>query len=188
MANITQILGTDSISSSRPTINNNFTLLNDEIADIQALVDPNNSSIQNISSATVESLKVVNNSTNIADFTTSVVDIYVDFEMYKAATMAGEINKTGIEGSASSPTGTTSPSSLTESAYFVNTSFTLPAGASGQEITIINVSSGSVTVTTGSGVSLGASSLVLDGNNSTVTLRYIDSVWYVIASHAATIN
>ena len=43
MANITEILGTDSVSSSRPTINNNFELLNDELASVTALLNPTTS-------------------------------------------------------------------------------------------------------------------------------------------------
>ena len=40
MANITEILGTDSVSSSRPVINSNFELLNDELATVTSLLDP----------------------------------------------------------------------------------------------------------------------------------------------------
>jgi hypothetical protein len=185
MANITQILGTDSISSSRPVINSNFQLVNDDIADLQALLDPTNATIQNISSATVAALTVLNGTTNIATFTTSGIDLDVDVEFAARTTMAGEIVKSGVEGSAVSPTTTTSPDSLAESAYFVNTNFNLPEeGIEGQEVTIINVSTSAVTI----GVQAGAAIGSLDGQNSTVTLRYIGTVWYVISSHAATIS
>jgi len=40
MANITEILGTDSVSSSRPIINTNFELLNDELASVISLLNP----------------------------------------------------------------------------------------------------------------------------------------------------
>lgn len=188
MANITQILGTDSISSSRPVINSNFQLVNDDIADLQALLDPTNATIQNISSATVAALTVLNGTTNIATFTTSGIDLDVDVEFAARTTMAGEIVKSGVEGSAVSPTATTSPGSLAESAYFVNTAFLLPAGIEGQEVTIINVNTSAVTVGVQAGSTLGATSISLDGQNSTVTLRYIGTVWYVISSHAATIS
>ena len=188
MANITQILGTDSISSSRPVINSNFQLVNDDIADLQALLDPTNATIQNISSATVATLTVLNGTTNVATFTTSGIDLDVDVEIAARTTMAGEIMKTGVEGSAASPTGTTSPSSLAESAYFVNTTFLLPTGIEGQEVTIINVSTSDVEVGVQALPTLGATKIILDGQNSTVTLRYIGTVWYVISSHAATIS
>ena len=188
MANITQILGTDSLSSSRPVINSNFQLLNDDIADIQALIDPTNATIQGISSATVQSLTVVNNTASIASFTTTSINLNVDVEAAARMTMGGEIMKTGIEGSAASPTGTTTPGSLTESTYFINTGFTLPAGISGQEVTLINVDTSDVTILAVAGIDLGATSISLDGQNSTVTLRFINNIWYVIASHAATIS
>lgn len=195
MANITQILGTDSISSSRPVINSNFQLVNDDIADLQALLDPTNATIQNISSATVAALTVLNGTTNIATFTTSGIDLDVDVEFAARTTMAGEIVKSGVEGSSASPTATSSPGSLAESAYFVNTTFLLPIGIEGQEVTIINVNSTAVTVGVqavqgagGVSISLGATTISLNGQNSTVTLRYIGTVWYVISSHAATIS
>jgi hypothetical protein len=188
MANITQILGTDSLSSSRPVINSNFQLLNDEIADIQALIDPTNATIQNISSATVQSLTVINNTTNIATFTTTGIEFDVNVEASSRMTMGAEIIKTGIEGSVASPTAINSPGSLTESTYFINAGFTLPVAILGQEVTIINASANAVTISAAAGASLGATSISLDGQNSTVTLRYIGTIWYVIASHAATIS
>lgn len=188
MANITQLLGTDSISSSRPVINSNFQLLNDDIADIQALVDPINASIQNISSANVQSLTVINNTTSIATFATNGINLSVDIEAAARISMAGEIMKTGIEGSAASPTGILTPGSLTESTYFINEEFTLPVGILGQEVTIINVNADAVSVLAAAGANLGATSISLNALNSTITLRYIGIVWYVIASHAATIS
>ena len=187
MANITQILGTDSISSSRPVINSNFQLVNDDIADLQALLDPTNATIQNISSATVAALTVLNGTTNIATFTTTGIDLDVDVEFAKRTTMAAEIVKSGIEGSTTNPVAI-SPSSLAESTYLVNINFNLPVGIEGQEVTVINVNTSAITVGRQSPAQLGATSISLDGQNSTVTLRYIGDVWYVISSHAATIS
>ena len=188
MANITEILGTDSLSSSRPVINSNFQLLNDDIADIQELIDPNNSTIQNISSATVESLTVVNNTTNIASFNTNGINLDVNVVVSRRINMGAEIVKTGIVGSASAPTATNTPTSLTGSTYFINGNFTLPVGISGQEVTLINVDTDDVTISALAGIALGANSISLDGQNSTVTLRFINNIWYVIASYAATIS
>jgi hypothetical protein len=190
MANITQILGTDSISSSRPVINSNFQLVNDDIADLQALLDPTNATIQNISSATVAALTVLNGTTNIATFTTTGIDLDVDVEFAARTTMAAEIVKSGVEGSDASPTAASSPNSLAESAYFVNSNFNLPAGIEGQEVTVINVNTSAIAVNIQAiqNLELGATSISLGGKNSTVTLRYIGDVWYVISSHAATIS
>ena len=48
MANITEILGTDSLSSSRITINGNFSSLNNELADVTTLLDTTTSTITNL--------------------------------------------------------------------------------------------------------------------------------------------
>jgi len=190
MANITQILGTDSISSSRPVINSNFQLVNDDITDLQGFLNPTNRTIQNISSATVESLTVLNGTTNIATFTTTGIDLEVDVEFAKRTTMAAEIVKSGIEGSVIAPVAIALPAGQApaESTYLVNINFNLPTGIEGQEVTIINVSTSAVTVGVQAGPTLGATSISLNGQNSTVTLRYIGTVWYVISSHAATIS
>ena len=64
MANITEILGTDSVSSSRPTINSNFELLNDELASVIALLNPTTSVLSGLTSATTNAL-TVNDGTNL---------------------------------------------------------------------------------------------------------------------------
>ena len=64
MANITEILGTDSVSSSRPTINSNFELLNDELASVIALLNPTTSVLSGLTSATTNAL-TVNNGTDL---------------------------------------------------------------------------------------------------------------------------
>jgi len=187
MANITEILGTDSLSSSRPVINSNFQLLNDDIADIQALVDPVNSTIQNVNSATFQSLTILANNT-IASFTSNGITMEQDVEMTAKTTIAGQLVKSGIDGSDTNPSGASGVTSanLTESTYLIDTDFTLPEGNSdGQEVTFINVGSSSVEVVS---TYLSVNSLFLDNKNSTVTLRYIGSNWYVISSYAATIS
>ena len=61
MANITEILGTDSVSSSRPTINNNFELLNDELASVTALLNPTTSVLSGVSNITTSAITVLQN-------------------------------------------------------------------------------------------------------------------------------
>lgn len=188
MANITEILGTDSISASRPIINQNFNLINDEVADITALLDPTTGVIQGISSATVAALSVINNTSTIALFSTTGINLNVDVEIDASITMAGKIIKSGSEGDPTTSAGVLNPSSLEESTYFISSTFSLPAGIEGQEVTIISILSGTpVSVTAQGGVSLGATTISLDDRNSTVTLRFFDNTWFVVSSHNATI-
>ena len=63
MANITEILGTDSVSSSRPTINSNFELLNDELASVTALLNPVTGVLSGLTSATAQQLSIVDGTT-----------------------------------------------------------------------------------------------------------------------------
>ena len=60
MASITTILGTDSVSSSRIVINNNFAALNQELADIATLFDTNAQTLTLTGLITGGTLKVNN--------------------------------------------------------------------------------------------------------------------------------
>jgi hypothetical protein len=60
MASITTILGTDSVSSSRIVINNNFAALNSELADIALLFDTNAQTLNLTGLITGGTLKVNN--------------------------------------------------------------------------------------------------------------------------------
>ena len=65
MANITEILGTDSVSSSRPIINSNFELLNDELASVTALLNPTTSALSGASKVTTAELLVLLSGTSL---------------------------------------------------------------------------------------------------------------------------
>lgn len=195
MANITEILGTDSLSSSRLTINSNFTAVNNEIADITALIDPTTSTISGIESIAAESitlsylsggstLPIVAISSTGAVFSVAS-DFGSDVDMQK------KIQKSGKVAAAGSGNGSTStaPTSIDAATYFSGVTFALPVGEEGQEVTVISTNSAAINVQAGTGVNLGATTIQLDALNSSVTLRFFSSnnTWYIISSHAATI-
>ena len=183
MANITEILGTDSVSSSRPTINGNFELLNDELSSVTALLNPTTGVLTGVTAATVQQISVVNNAVSLLVVNASGVAVGTTANFTKAVTFGGNIVKSGVSGTAAAPI-TTSPNSFDKSAYFISmATFALPAGVDGQEVTLI---SASATATAFSGT-FGATSISLDGLNSTITLRCFNSTWYVISSHKCTI-
>ena len=66
MANITEILGTDSVSASRPVINTNFELLNDEIASIMAYLDPTTGILSGVINVTTQELNISAGGSSIA--------------------------------------------------------------------------------------------------------------------------
>jgi len=188
MANITEILGTDSVSSSRPVINSNFELLNDELASVTALLNPTTGVLSGLTSATSEQLNVVDGSTLLSVNSTGAT--FGTAVAMQTVNVGGKLIKSGVVGTAAVATTNLAPSTLDKSNYFIDGAFTLPVGDDGQEITLINVANSAVAVqaNTGQGAALGATSISLDGLNSTITLRCFNTVWYVIGSHNTTVQ
>lgn len=191
MANITEILGTDSVSSSRPVINSNFELLNDELASITALLDPTTSTLSNVASISTSALTLTSGGSAIASITTGGASFSVATTFSADLKISGKLIKNGIVGSYGVPSAVTAPVAITATTYFVENGFTLPAAtAEGQEVTIINRSAVAIDIQTAVGVDLSVSSIQLDGAptvNATVTLRCFENRWYVIGSYGATI-
>ena len=187
MANITEILGTDSLSSSRITINGNFSSLNNELADISTLLDPSTSTISGLSLVSSETITIQDGGTLIANANANVFQIGVSAEFDKEVSLGGRLIKNGVNGTAAAPINTGSsalnPSAAEYTTYIINNDANLPAGLEGQEITIVNEGGASINITG----NLGATSLALDNTNSNVTLRYVGSKWYVISHVGATI-
>ncbi len=78
MASITTILGTDSVSSSRIVINNNFNAINTELADFAALLNTTNQTLALTGEVKGGTLRV--NNTTIDTFLVSTVDITANVE------------------------------------------------------------------------------------------------------------
>jgi hypothetical protein len=191
MANITEILGTDSVSSSRPVINSNFELLNDELASITALLDPTTSTLSNVASISTSALTLTSGGSAIASITTGGASFSVATTFSADLKISGKLIKNGIVGSYGVPSAVIAPVAITATTYFVENGFTLPAAtAEGQEVTIINRSAAAIEIQTAVGVELSVTSIQLDGAptvNATVTLRCFENRWYVIGSYGATI-
>ena len=83
---------------------------------------------------------------------------------------------------------TTLPATLAHSTYFVDLTnqIALVNGQDGQEITLIAESNAPGTVDEAS-VANAATSITMNSNGSTLTLRCFSNVWYVIGSHDTTI-
>lgn len=187
MANITEILGTDSLSSSRITINGNFSSLNNEMADVTTLLDTTTSIITNLSGVETEAMTIINGGTLIAEANANVFQIGVSTQIDKEITLGGRLIKNGIDGTAASPLGasTIDPTSGEFTTYIINGGIILTPGLEGQEITLVNEAAGSIQI---SSTVLGAQSLSLDNVNSTVTLRFTGQKWYIISHVGATIT
>ena len=187
MANITEILGTDSVSSSRPTINSNFELLNDELASVIALINPTTSTLTGLNSAVTKAL-TVSDGTNLLVVNTTGLTVSTSSTFVNNVSFGGRIAKAGVVGTASAPTATNNPSEITKGSYFINAQFSVPTAVDGTEVTLINAAAASTAVLAGTGASLGATSIALDNLNSTITLRCFENKWYIISAYACTIS
>ena len=187
MANITEILGTDSVSSSRPIINSNFELLNDELASVTSLLNPTTLTLTGVNSVSTANLTVAQAGTNLFVVNNLGATFNIATIFDSTLSIGGSLVKGGVLGSIDLPTTAVTPTSITAVTYFVDASFTLPEAVDGQELTVINASVDAKSILVSGAVELAASSVALNGRNSTVTLRCFNNVWYVISSHDTTI-
>ncbi len=188
MANLTEILGTDSVSSSRPTINTNFELLNDELTSVVTLLNPTTLTLSGINNITSQALNVVNGNTSVLTASVSGITFGQAATFGSNVSLGGKIIKSGAVGTPTTPTTNLSPATIDKGTYFVNGDFTLISGDDGQEVTIINVSSSDVNILTNQ-TAIGATAIILKADkNSTVTLRCFENTWYIVSSHECTIS
>jgi hypothetical protein len=187
MANITLILGTDSVSSSRPIINSNFELLNDALAAVTALLNPSTLSLSGLVNVSTKALAVGDAAAPALYLNTVGGEFKVPVTLSNTVKIGSSLQKSGVAGTKAEPSSQDQPSVIDKTTYFSSLNFKLPVATDGQEVTIINVSTESKQILVGSGASLAATTIALDGLNSTVTLRCFNNEWYVIASHNTTV-
>jgi len=189
MANITEIQGTDSLSSSRITINNNFSALNDDLANVIDILDPIAANITGLSSITTEAANVVAGGTQVATLNSTTATFGVESVFNQEVVLASSIRKSGVVGSAASPLNTTNNAivSIEAATYIVNANFSLPNGVDGQEVTIISESAAQIVLNTNTG-NIGAQLVTLPNRNSNITLRFFGSKWYIVAHFGANIT
>ena len=187
MANLTEILGTDSVSSSRPTINSNFELLNDELTSVVTLLNPTTLTLTGLNSITSQALTLVNGNASILTASVSGVTFGQAATFNSNVSFGGKIIKSGAVGTPTTPTTSLTPATLDKGTYFVNGDFTLVSGDDGQEVTVINVGTTDVNILVNN-TAIGATSIVMAADkNSTVTLRCFENIWFVISQHECTI-
>ena len=169
MATITKIQGTDSLSASRLTLNDNFEALNNDLLDINALLDWDNTALSGMSSIATAAIDV----TNSAVFNSTLNRLIQDTDV------EGMINlKKGA--SYDSDTVVNFPTAYTVPVYFMQgASVSLGTALDGQEITIVGANAAGVNVLANNVA--GVNQLELP-EHATVTLRFYGADWYVIAA------
>lgn len=175
---VTEILGTDSLSSSRITLNDNFTTIEDEITNLKGYLDPTAATLSGVTVSTSQ-LTVGASVLNASSATIGVATT-----ISANLTIGASVIKSGISGTSSAGL-TTLPATLAHSTYFVDATAQIALAAStivGQEITLIAQVTGDIEATNVAG----AASITL-AQNGTLTLRSDGTSWYIIGSYGATI-
>ena len=181
MATIYTVLGTDSISSSRLHLNNNFDSINTELTSLSGLL---NTASQNL---TITGNVNAYNGT----FTNNL-------NVTATTTLGGTLNVTGnvttngaISKSVTGPQTTlpTTNGSFNHHTYLMtntnNLSLSLKNGVNGQEIWIVSdANAGNCVITQTSSNLFGYSTITLTALAS-VQLRYVNSGWYVVTVGSA---
>jgi hypothetical protein len=184
MAIISLIQGTDSLSASRITLNDNFTAINDELGLLTGFLDPNTASLTGIDTAEViTSLTVAAGAS--ATFTSVLNTLASETDVDGMINIKGGITYDSVAIGAG---GMPAAFGFSDSTYMVDSAtaalpITLNQAEEGQEITIIAVN-GAVTVDASSVAGAATISIAQFG---TLTLRYVGSSWYVIGSFLSTI-
>jgi hypothetical protein len=202
----TEILGTDSISASRIVINDNFSILRDEINAIEVYLDPNAGTLDGLSSIESLNLNIGQPGNYILEATPSSIEINSTLDINGNININGVISNNSfsvIDENVFTGIATINPVSGFSNYVVVHSStsafnIVIEEGNPGQIITFaveqkgggdIILSSGTSTVfvldTTNNNISL-------DDIGSTVTLKYMldssnNGAWFIVSSHNITL-
>ena len=187
MANITTILGTDSVSSSRIVINNNFAALNTDIAEIGDALDPAAGTLQLAGLARVGTLTVLSSS-NLETFKVTSVNAVAEVPIsFNKEVILGDGLMHSVSGNPTAVTSLPLVEAYTKTVYILNAgSFSnpvLPGADPGQQITFI-ASGGSITFAPSEFQGISSVSIAANGS---ITVIYIGAKFHIVASQRATI-
>ncbi len=209
---VTTILGTDSLTASRPIINDNFNILKDEINAIEAYIDPDAGTIDGLVSLQTGELRVGPVSSYYMEISSSVFNINTDITL-TSPTAVMTINgllahdnfavldsNNGLAVTIDPTTGNRNYSvkNTSTSAYAIS----VADGYFGQEITIfceqmvgaVDISAaGTSQFVLGTGTAYTNQTVSLNEVGSNVTLRYMqdssgNGAWYAVAYHNVTFS
>lgn len=184
MASITTLLATDSLSSSRIVLNDNFTAINDEVNIIAGLLDTSAQTLTLTGSVNGGSLSLATGGFNL--FVVNSTDII--------ASLPVTIEKDLILGEGMQHSVSTNVAILPSIGGYNRTTYavtgftgpqTLADGLEGQEVTFINEHGNDFEINPADLAGVTTSCKV--HTNGTITLRYVGTSWYIISSFNATI-
>jgi hypothetical protein len=180
MATITTILGTDSLSSSRIVLNDNFTAINDQVEDLANLLDVSSETLTLSGNVNAAGISLASGGTNRLIVNASGITLGLETTVEDTL-----ILEAGLRHSVTSAAITTMPSAQDyQLSTYVLDGVTLSgtnvvaAGEEGQNITLIAEGADiQIDVTN----ITGPTALTIN-ENGTLTLRWHDGAWYIISS------
>lgn len=181
MATITTIQGTDSLSASRLTLNNNFAAINGDVVDLISMLDITTNNLTGVNAAEVTTLSIDGGQSATFSSTLNELDA-TETRINGLATLDGGVVY-GFEniGGAGMPAN----NSFESSTYIVDATIAptvaMNTAEDGQEVTLI-ASTGQVVVTAGNAPIAGVTATITLDQYNTVTLRYVGTSWYVISA------
>lgn len=180
MATITQILGTDSLSSSRITLNDNFTAINDQLIDLANLLDVGSETLTITGGLNAASILLASNSTTQFEVTASSITMGEETTVTDTLILDG-----GFRKSVNTDTITSMPAANNYefTTYILDASSFSGAqivniGDEGQDITLI--ADGDEVYIDVTNI-IGPTALTI-WENGTLSLRCHDGRWYIISS------
>lgn len=181
MANITTILGTDSVSSSRIVINNNFNALNTELGTISALLNTSNQSLSLNGEIKGGTLRINNNTIDTFTVSQSAIVANLEATFNQGVTFNNAVVLKIEDDVAVIPTGGYAASTyiLDATTPVFSAPILLPAAENGQEITFI-ASGGEITFDVSN---IAGASVIFLPDNAAITFRYsaTNSLFYVVS-------
>lgn len=187
MASITTILGTDSVSSSRIVINNNFNALNTELGTVASLLNTTAQTLTLTGEIKGGTLKVFNGSLNTlevtaSDITARVETTFTDKVLIQKALVLNIASVTVF------PTTYEASTYILDASVLTAASYILPATDDGIEVTFVAENAGTITLDQTN--IAGVTALVVINQGGSVTLRYsvTNSEYYVVSAMNATVT
>lgn len=176
MASITTILGTDSVSSSRIVINNNFAALNSELADISTLFNTTSQTLTLTGLITGGTLKINNGTIDTFKVNNADASLNVPITFNQDVIIGNALLHSVYYNAITLPAANTYTYTtyvLDASAAAFDNPVTLAAADNGQEITLI-ANGGTIDISQNGIASVTNDISISDGGS--ITLRYIDDL------------
>lgn len=182
MASITPILGTDSLSSSRIVLNNNFESIRTELVGISSLLNVTGQTLQLTGGITSSTLSILSGATNLflvnsTNVISGVAHIFKQNAIFEAGVIAS-VNGTSVLPVATLPT----LNNWTKETYFVGPgAFVLSGAVEGQKVTLIAADIAGFSLNNAE--IAGESVDIVITQDKTISLQYLGTSWYVISKN-----